>query len=127
MNRNWLKNLERLGLTQYRKSATGRYEKTAGAGPSYATANRIAGRPIRRRAVAQGTIDATLAWTLVAPYQRDGGRQIVGPIGDDAPQVQRRRMIGMDAQDVPAHLLRRRKPARLQMLLRKRQRFWNGK
>jgi len=27
------KNLERLGLTQYRKSASGKYEKTAGAGP----------------------------------------------------------------------------------------------
>jgi predicted nucleic acid-binding Zn ribbon protein len=31
------KNLERLGLTQYRKSATGKYEKTAGAGPDSIT------------------------------------------------------------------------------------------
>jgi hypothetical protein len=27
------KNLERLGLTEYRKSASGKYEKTAGGGP----------------------------------------------------------------------------------------------
>jgi hypothetical protein len=27
------KNLERLGLTQYRRSSSGRYEKTAGGGP----------------------------------------------------------------------------------------------
>ena len=61
-----------------------------------------------------------------ASHQVDRGLQVAGLIGDDAEEVQDRRVLRPGAQDVAAQRLGGRKPAGLQMLLGERQRLVEG-